>query len=146
MKERHHGADIAQWAEHVSRSDGHALRHRVALVVDDEADSREALAILLSWSGHEVYQASDGEQALTAAERYRPELIFLDIGMPELNGYDVCKRLRNSTLFKDARIIALSGFTGELHQTRCSEAGFDALLTKPLDPAELERLTAVRSS
>jgi CheY-like chemotaxis protein len=119
---------------------GAKLNRRCALVVDDEEDSREALAILLRWVGYDVHLAADGEAALDTAARYLPEVIFLDIGMPGMSGYEVCGEMRRSPLLRDARIFALSGFTGETHDTRCSEAGFTAQITKPINPTLLEDL------
>jgi CheY-like chemotaxis protein len=116
------------------------LNRRSVLIADDQADSIEALAILLEWSGHEVHLARDGKDAMQAAREYRPELIFLDIAMPELNGYEVCRRLRAMPEFADARIYAITAFTGEPHDTRRNEAGFTGQLTKPIDPIALEQL------
>lgn len=116
------------------------LNRRSVLIADDQVDSVEALAILLEWAGHEVHVALDGRNALVAARQYRPELIFLDISMPQLNGYEVCRRLRTMPEFADARIYAITAFTGEPHATRCSEAGFTGQLTKPIDPAALQTL------
>jgi len=111
-----------------------------ALVIDDDTDSREALEILLSWTGYQVMTASNGMDGLAAANEFLPQIIFLDIGMPEMSGYDVCRKLRASAQFSEAKIYALSGFTGVDHDTRCSEAGFTAKFTKPIDPAVLHRL------
>lgn len=98
------------------------------------------MTILLEWSGHEVHVALNGNDAVLAARQYRPELIFLDIAMPELNGYEVCRRLRTLPEFADARIYAITAFTGEPHQTRRDEAGFTGQLTKPIDLGQLETL------
>jgi CheY-like chemotaxis protein len=116
------------------------LRKNIALVVDDEPDSREALAMLLRFEGLLVHVAADGDEGLRMAREYLPELIFLDIGMPGRTGYEVCRELRQSAEFENARIYALSGFSGEPHVTRCSEAGFTARFTKPMEPAVLQRL------
>jgi CheY-like chemotaxis protein len=116
------------------------LRRNIALVVDDERDSRDALAILLRMEGLVVHVAADGDEALRFAREYLPDLIFLDIGMPGRTGYEVCRELRQSSAFESARIFALSGFSGETHFTRCSEAGFTACFTKPMDPSVLQRL------
>src|SRR6185503_182490 len=70
---------------------------RRVLVADDNADNAHALAALLRLNGHEVETALDGEMAYTAAERFRPEVVFLDIGMPKLNGYDVCRKIRKQS-------------------------------------------------
>jgi len=120
--------------------DAPPLRRSHALVVDDDQDSREALAILLTWAGYDVVTADNGADALMKAQSFRPQVIFLDIGMPEMSGYEVCRKLRKSTTFQDARIYALSGFTGAEHDTRCSEAGFTGQFTKPIDPAVIPRL------
>ena len=117
-----------------------SLNNRCALVVDDETDSREALVILLRWMGYDVHAAADGGEALEAAREFLPRLIFLDIGMPGRNGYEVCRELRQSPLLSEARIFAVSGFSGEPHDTRCSEAGFTARITKPIDPAILQQI------
>jgi CheY-like chemotaxis protein len=132
-----------QWQLSARKGSRSGLNRRCTLVVDDEADSREALAILLSWAGHDVHVASDGAEALKAAQQYLPELIFLDIGMPSLDGYELCRRLRASPIFSHARIYALSGFSGVLHDMRCSAAGFTGQLTKPLDPARLQQLVGL---
>ena len=111
-----------------------------ALVVDDEADSRDAIAILLTWAGYEVHVASDATGAMKAAARYHPHLILLDIGMPDVNGYSLCRSLRATPDAREARIYALSGFSGIQHRARCALAGFTATFTKPLDPDVLPRL------
>jgi two-component system CheB/CheR fusion protein len=94
----------------------------------------------LTWAGYDVATSTNGREALLEAGRFNPAVIFLDIGMPEMNGYEVCRRLRTSTAFRNTRIYALSGFEGREHATRCSEAGFTAQFTKPLDPTVLAHL------
>jgi CheY-like chemotaxis protein len=130
----------ARWRQQANYSGDVRLRRGLALVVDDDRDTRETLAILLSWAGHDVRVAADGAEALQLAERLRPELLFIDIAMPRINGYEVCRRLRLTAAFEHARIFAVSGISGLEHETRCSEAGFTARLTKPVDPAALTRL------
>ncbi len=117
------------------------LNRRSVLIADDQADSVAALAIFLEWSGREVHVALDGKEAIRTAQQYRPDLIFLDIAMPELNGYEVCRRLRRMPEFADARIYAITAFTGESHDARCNQAGFTGQLPKPVDPIALQRLT-----
>jgi two-component system, chemotaxis family, CheB/CheR fusion protein len=122
----------------VSLTEQAARLHRWrALVVDDEADSRDALAILLTWTGYEVQVASEAAGALEAAARFRPHLILLDIGMPDVNGYAICRALRTAATSCDARIYAISGFSGPAHEACCKQAGFTGQYTKPLDPAVL---------
>jgi CheY-like chemotaxis protein len=133
------GLNSTRWQTEMGFRDRGRLNRLCALVADDDADSRDALALLLRWCGYDVKLAADGDEALAIAEQYRPELIFLDIGMPGRDGYEVCRRLRQSPEFAHARIVAASGYTGEMHDTRCSEAGFTAQMSKPIDPAALDR-------
>lgn len=128
------------WLPQPSQGMPDRLNRHVVLIADDQADSVEALALFLEWSGHEVHVALDGNHALRAARQYRPDLIFLDIAMPELNGYEVCRRLRCMPEFAHARIYAISAFSGEPHGQRCSDAGFTGQLTKPIDPTALGSL------
>jgi CheY-like chemotaxis protein len=136
----------ARWQSSMRIDSATKLNRRCVLVTDDDRDSREALAMLLNWSELEVHVASNGAEALLSAAQYLPRLILLDIGMPHLNGYEVCRRLRLSPPFQHASIFALSAFSGELHDTRCAEAGFTGQLAKPFDPAALERVLGVPSS
>jgi CheY-like chemotaxis protein len=139
-------AASARWQSSVRGGATTKLNRRCVLVIDDDPDSREALAMLLSWGGLEVHVASGGEDGLFAAAQYLPQLILLDIAMPDLNGYDVCRRLRLSPPFEHATIFALSAFSGELHDTRCSEAGFTGQLTKPFDPVAFEKVLGLPRS
>lgn len=115
-------------------------RKRRVLVVDDLADNVESLAILLKLSGHEVDRAYGGEQALEIAEARRPDIVLLDIGMPKLNGYQVCERLRSHPWGQRMIVIALTGWGQESDRRRGEEAGFDAHLVKPLDAKLLAKL------
>jgi signal transduction histidine kinase/ActR/RegA family two-component response regulator len=115
---------------------------RRVLVVDDSRDSTESLAMLLRLYGHEVRTAHDGVECVEAAERYRPDVVLLDIGMPRLNGLDACRRLREQTWGKDMALIALTGLGQEEDRRRTKEAGFDHHLVKPVDPADLAKLLA----
>jgi CheY-like chemotaxis protein len=110
------------------------------LVVDDDADAREAFALVLEMAGHTVRTANDGEEALVVAEAFGPDVIFLDIEMPKANGYTACRNLRRSPALLKARIYAVSGVTGVAHDRRCGEAGFDGQVSKPADPSCFTRL------
>lgn len=110
----------------------HGIRRRV-LVVDDNRDSAESLAMLLRVRGHEVRTAYDGQQGLAAAEDYRPGVIILDIGLPGLDGYGVARALRATPIFRDALLVALTGYGAEEDRRACYRAGFDAHLVKPVD-------------
>lgn len=113
---------------------------RCILVVDDNRDSAESLAMLLDLSGNETRVAYDGLQALEAAERFRPDLVLLDIGLPKLNGYEVCERIRREPWGKDMTIVAVSGWGQEQDRLRSQEAGFDHHVVKPVDLAALTEL------
>jgi two-component system CheB/CheR fusion protein len=124
-----------------SRWEVHAnARPRRVLVVDDCADNRETLVALLRMSGHDVRSASDGHQGIEIARLFQPEVIFLDLRMPGLDGYEVCSRLRLSTVTAGARIYALTGYGTEGHLHRSAEVGFDGHLVKPLEPESLSDL------
>lgn len=102
------------------------------LVVDDNVPAAKLLVRLLAKLGtHEIVTAHDGEGALAAAEAYRPELIFLDIGLPRPDGYEVCRRLRSIAAFDDTLLVALTGYGTEEDRRRSAEAGFDEHVTKP---------------
>jgi CheY-like chemotaxis protein/anti-sigma regulatory factor (Ser/Thr protein kinase) len=113
---------------------------RRVLIADDNDDNANALAELLRHRGHLVETARDGEAAYAAAERHRPDVAMLDIGMPKLNGYEVCKRIREQPWGRQMRIVAQTGWGQTEDRRRSSEAGFDAHLVKPIDPVQLERL------
>ncbi|MEQ1758374.1 MAG: PAS domain S-box protein [Vicinamibacterales bacterium] len=107
-------------------------RRRI-LVVDDNHDSAESLAMLLTLFGHDVHTAHDGREAIEAAERLRPEVMLLDIGLPQLNGYEVSRHIRNQPWGKDLTLVALTGWGQEEDRNRSREAGFDAHMIKPVD-------------
>lgn len=113
--------------------------HRV-LVVDDNVDSANTIAMVLQGAGHDVQIAHDGHQALALARSHRPEFVFLDIGLPGLDGFQVAKTLRLDPALHGCRIIAISGYDQEADRRRSREAGIDQHLVKPADPAFLESL------
>jgi PAS domain S-box-containing protein len=115
---------------------------RRLLVVDDNVDAAETLAMLMRMWGHEVRLAFTGPEALRAAEQFRPEIIVLDIGLPEINGYEVARRLRARPEFATATLIALTGYGQEEDRRRSNDAGFDHHLTKPVAPDALRQLLA----
>ena len=117
------------------------MRRRV-LIVDDSEDGAESLAMLLQLGGHETHVAHDGIEAIEAAEKLRPDVVLLDIGLPRLNGYEVCHRLRKEPWAKDLMLVALTGWGQEEDRHRSKEAGFDAHLVKPVDHDALLRLLA----
>lgn len=115
---------------------------RRILVADDNPDSADSLARLLRISGHEVHTRYDGPEALGAVEELRPDVVLLDIGMPKLNGHEVCRRIREQPWGRTIIVIALTGWGDEETRSRAKEAGFDAHLTKPVDYGALTELLA----
>ena len=116
---------------------------RRILIVDDSKDAAESLAMLLSLSGHQVAVAHDGVQALEAVAAERPEVVLLDIGLPGMDGYEVCRRLRQGGM-DDALIIAMTGYGQERDRQRSKEAGFDTHTVKPVELDHLMELLASR--
>jgi len=123
-----------------------AGRRLKVLIVDDNPDLVEMLAIVVGAAGHDVRTALDGPGALSAARTYRPDVVLLDLGLPGLSGLDVARELRRDPDTANARLVALTGLGQEEDRRRTREAGFDHHLTKPTEPDELERLLAELSS
>jgi PAS domain S-box-containing protein len=115
---------------------------RRVLVVDDNEDVAHSLALLLQIKGHEVRTAHDGLTALNVAGEFLPEVVLLDIGLPTMDGYEVARRLRQQTGLENVVLVAVTGYGQEEDRRRAEEAGFDAHLTKPAEPAALQRLLA----
>jgi PAS domain S-box-containing protein len=115
---------------------------RRVLVVDDNVDAAESMALLLRAVGHEVRTAYDGLVALREAEALRPEVVLLDIGLPRLDGYEVARRLRQQEGGQEALVIALTGYGQEEDRRRAAAAGFDVHLVKPPDPGAVQQLVA----
>lgn len=113
-----------------------AAGHRI-LVVDDNRDAASSLALLLEITGNETHAAYDGAVALEAVETYRPDVVLLDIGLPTLNGYEVCRRIREQPWSKGMLLIALTGWGQGEDRRRSHEAGFDGHLVKPVEYGEL---------
>ncbi len=112
------------------------------LVVDDNRDSADSLAMLLRITGNEVHTAYDGVEGVEAAGRLRPDVVLLDIGMPRLNGYDACRRIRAEAWGKGMVLVAMTGWGQDEDRRRTVEAGFDTHLVKPVDPTALTALLA----
>ena len=133
--------DVSDVPTTVPEDTASASTHRI-LVVDDNLDSAESLAMLLELTGHQVYAAHDGQSALEAVERERPDVVLLDIGLPALNGHEVCRRIRQQPWGKATVIIALTGWGQDEDRRRSQEAGFDGHLVKPVDHQRLLALLA----
>lgn len=115
-------------------------RRRRILVVDDHRDSARILSLLLGSLGHEVQTATDGQQALEAVGTFRPEVVFLDLGLPQLDGCEVARRLRGRPEGKGLCLVALTGWGHEEDRRRTREAGFDHHLVKPVATKVLREL------
>jgi PAS domain S-box-containing protein len=113
---------------------------RRILVVDDNTDAARTLAALLRSLGHETSVAYGGTQALAIAAEFRPDVVLLDIGMPDIDGYEVARQLRALTGQPPVRIVAVSGWGQEPDRRKSQEAGFDLHLVKPVDPDELMKM------
>ena len=107
------------------------------LVVDDVADVTEMIALFLKHAGFEVKTANSASAALRITSQYRFDLIISDIGMPEMNGYDLAASLRKSDAYQGTPMIAVTGYTEYDDRGRSLEAGFNAHLTKPINPSRL---------
>jgi PAS domain S-box-containing protein len=119
-----------------------AAGKRRILVVDDNVDSAMSLAMLLTLGGDITELAHDGLEALTKFASFRPEVVLLDIGLPKLDGYETCRRIRAMPSGQDVVIVAVTGWGQEGDRQRSSEAGFDAHLVKPLEPETLSAILA----
>jgi PAS domain S-box-containing protein len=122
-----------------------AERHTMALrilVVDDNRESATSLALLLQMTGNDTQTAYDGLGAVEQAEAYRPDVILLDIGLPEMNGYDACREIRRQPWGKEVVVIALTGWGQDEDRRKSKDAGFNAHLVKPVDYAALLKLLA----
>ncbi len=110
------------------------------MVVDDNQDSAKSLSLLLKYAGHQIQTAHDGREALAQAQKLKPHIILLDIGLPEMNGHDVCRAIRKELWGKAMIIIALTGWGQVEDRRRSHEAGFDGHLVKPVDFTALLKL------
>jgi PAS domain S-box-containing protein len=117
-----------------------AKRARRILVVDDNRDSADSLAMLLRLSGHEAHTVHDGHKALEAAEAHRPDIMLLDIGLPGLDGYAVAQQTRSKPELANTMLIAVTGYGAEEDRRKSELAGFDFHLVKPVDFAQLQSL------
>lgn len=113
---------------------------RRILIVDDNKDSADSLALLLEITGNKTYMAHDGVEAVEAIEKHRPEVVLLDIGLPKLDGHEVCRRVREQPWGKDIMVIALTGWGQEDDRRKSEEAGFNGHLVKPVDYDKLLEL------
>ena len=112
------------------------------LIVDDNRDSADSLAMLLRIMGNDIRTAYDGQEGVDVAGQFRPDVALLDIGLPKLNGNEACRRIREESWGKGVVLIAVTGWGGEEDRRLSHEAGFDQHMVKPVDPQELVKLLA----
>jgi len=113
---------------------------RRVLVVDDSADAAASLMTLLELAGHEVRTAGDGAEAIEQTCEFRPDIIFMDLGMPRIDGVEATRRIRALPQGRDVRIIALTGWGQEADRERTRSAGMDDHIVKPVSPETLQRI------
>jgi hypothetical protein len=121
---------------------GKATRPRHVMVVEDNLDSVHSLVFLLRDMGHHVDYAINGYVALDLAGRTLPEFILLDLGLPGIDGWHVCRKIKADPALKHVRVIAITGYSDEASREKSMAAGCEAHLVKPVSPAELEKLLA----
>ena len=111
-------------------------------MVEDDIDSARSLTWILRDMGHEVEYAINGYVAVDIAAHFRPELVFLDLALPGMNGFEVCRRLKRQPGLEGMRIIAVTAYAQEEYRQRSKEAGCEGYIVKPLDPSSLAELLA----
>jgi CheY-like chemotaxis protein len=112
--------------------------------VEDNADAREGLRLLLSYAGHEVETAEDAPTGLEKLRTFRPEIALIDIGLPGVDGYALARMARETPEARTTYLVALTGYGQAEDRNKARAAGFDAHLTKPVDPARLNAFLAAR--
>jgi CheY-like chemotaxis protein len=118
------------------------MGRRRILLIEDNDDARESLRTLLEALGHEIYEASDGPAGVGKALEVQPDVIVIDLGLPELDGYEVAARIRSLSACSAAILIALTGYAQSEYRTRAETVGFNGYIVKPVDCGALEKLIA----
>jgi len=112
------------------------------LLIDDNKDFAEVMSELIEMLGYRTFIATKGCEGIAKAKELHPDIIICDIGLPEMNGYDVAESIRNDNELKDIFLIALSGYTSQTDIQRSKEAGFNRHLAKPVDIDDIEAIFA----
>jgi CheY-like chemotaxis protein len=110
------------------------------LLVDDDPDSSEPLSLLLQTKGHETRVVTDGAEAISVADEFKPNCVLLDLGLPRMDGYEVARRLRKRPYGSDLVLVALTGWAGREIRSKAAEAGFDYHIVKPVNWDEVEKI------
>ncbi len=110
------------------------------LIVDDNVDAADSIAMLLEMEGHKTLTVNGAQEALVAADTFRPDVVLLDIGLPEMDGYEVARRLRATNAIERMRLVAVTGYGQPADRKRAADAGFDEHLVKPVEPSVLNEL------
>lgn len=129
----------------ISSANGTSIHHSIArriLVIEDNNDAAEVTKLMLSFEGHDVQIANSGLEGITAAKTFHPDVILCDIGLPEMDGYQVVHTIRNDKDLSSIYIIALTGYGTTNDKRKCYEAGFDMHLTKPIPYINLHQILA----
>ncbi len=134
--------DVAQPVAEPAPKAAESSAPKRVLIVDDNLDAAETLAMMLELLGQQTRQAHEGDGALKAALEYQPELVFMDIGLPGLSGHEIASRMRRDLGMTQTYLVALSGYGTEEDRRKSLYAGFDSHLVKPLDPATLPDILA----
>lgn len=127
----------AEFAPNARETDREARTRRSALVVDDVADVTEMLAVVLSHAGYNVVTAASAPAALNAARERQFDVIISDIGMPDMNGYQLAREVRQLPGYESVPMVAVTGYSMFDDKERSTKAGFNAHMTKPIDPRAL---------
>lgn len=115
-------------------------RPKRLMVIDDNKDAAESMSMLLELWGHEVMCAYDGQSALEAATTFQPDAVFLDIGLPGMDGYEIAERMRELPSVAKTVLVAITGYGQDEDRRRSREAGIDHHLIKPVAPETLHQL------
>lgn len=131
------GSDANSHSESSSKETGETKTKRKALVVDDVFDVTEMLSVLLTYAGYSVVTAASARAALAAAESQQFDVVISDIGMPEMNGYELARALRALPGYATVPLVAVTGYSMFDDRQRSLSSGFNAHMTKPIDPTAL---------
>lgn len=113
------------------------------LIADDNVDAADSLSMLLAMEGHNVFVARNGLEALELADKIRPEIIFLDIGMPKLNGFDTCKMIRTCPWAEASIVVAVTGWATDADRIRSKYSGFNHHFAKPIEPTQVRHILSL---